>query len=347
MDPLPAPPPGITDIEVGAFGRINDPKMRDPYAQQWSLGWAWEFRPDFSFSVDYYHVLGIAESRVQNINPRILAVCSASYPGSTPADPRCVRGASTRFFDAAFEAAGVGAGRIEQTNMIGTTNRSRFDSVNFVLRKRFSHNYTLQASYVLSRSYSWGGRPTASYSGNGIAIAPELQFLDGEYGPTIFDERHRFVFSGHFRLRYGFEISPVFQVASARPFNFRSGADTDGDGRNTLDRVCAGSTTSNPLIPGVNAPFLCEQVPVNALRGDPLAQLDATFAKAFKFRERLTLRLYYQVYNLFNTNNFGNNYGQNAQTPSFNEPQGYAGGQGVGPATSGPLRSQFGFRLEW
>lgn len=352
VDPLPAPPVGAgTDIEIGAFGRINDPKITDPYAQQWSIGWAWQFHTDFAFSADYYHALGIHESRVQNINPRIRRLCSASFstvPGNNPADPRCVRGAGTRFFDAAFVAAGLGAGRLEQSNMIGTTNRSRFDSVNLVLRKRMSRNYTFQASYVISRSVSWGGRPTASYSGNGIAVTPENQFLDGEYQQTIFDERHRLVFSGIFRLPYGFEIAPIFQGSSARPFRFRSGVDTDGDGRTSIDRVCAGSTVTAPLIPGVGTtPFGCMQVPINSLRGDPFVQLDVSFAKAFTFKEQMSLRLYWEVYNLFNRDNFCNFFGENARSSTFNMPLGYCGGQGFGPAFSGPLRSQFGFRFQF
>lgn len=345
VDPLPAPAPGITDLEFGGFGRINDPNgYGDPYAQQWSLGWAWEFRPDWAFSVDYYHVLAIHEPRVININPRIREVCDALFPTANPADPRCVRGVDTRFLDAAFEAAGVGAGRLEQTNMIGTTNRSRFDSVNFVLRKRLSHNFMMNAHYILSWSRSWGGRPTASYSGNGIAITTDHQFLPGEFGPTIFDERHRFVWSGHFQLPYGIEITPIFQAASARPFNFTTGRDTDGDGRSTIDRVCEGSTVDVPIIAEG-----CQQVRINALRGDPFAQLDVRFGKAFRFhQERLALRLYWEFYNLFDTNNFGNNFGNNASAPStFDQPLGYFGGQGFGGATSGPLRSQFGFRLEW
>jgi hypothetical protein len=367
VDSLPVPAGVITDLEFGGFGRINDPKMRDPYVQQSSIGWAWQFSPDFAFSVDYYHVLGIAESRVQNINPLLSSLCAADrtpppgnviigprYSGGNPSDPRCVRADDTRFFDAAFAAVpGVGAGRLEQTNMIGTTNRSQFNSVNFVLKRRFSKHYTFQASYVLSKAESWGGRPTASYSGNGIAITPELQFGPGEFGPSIFDERHRFVFSGVFELPYGFEVAPVMQFASARPYHFRSGADTNGDGRTTLDRVCVGSTISAPVFPttnattGVSSNFGCQQVGVNSLRGDNLAQIDVRFAYAFKFRERMSFRVIYEIYNLFDTNNFGNNFGQNAQSSTFNTALGYAGSQGFGAPTSGPFRSQFGFRFEF
>jgi len=161
------------------------------------------------------------------------------------------------------------------------------------------------------------------------------------------------VFSGHFVLPWGFEVSPLMQFASARPFNFRATADTDGDGRTTLDRVCVGSTVSNFILPvtdtvtGISSNFGCEQVRINPLRGDRLVQIDLRTAKVFKFKERYSVRLYYEVYNLFNTDNFGNNFGTNAQSSSFNTPLGYFGGQGFGPATSGPLRSQFGFRFEF
>lgn len=361
VDPLPAGGSGLSTIAQGAFGRINDPRMRDPYAQQWSIGWAWQFRPDYAFSADYYHVLGIAEPRVQNINPQILPVCDARYPGSNPADARCVRGATSRFFDRVFVDGGfpldmAGRPRLEQINMIGTTNRSRFDSINFVLRKRYSRNFTAQASYVLSWSRSWGGRPSSSYSGNAIAIAPENQFKRSEFGPTVVDELQRLTLSGHFRLPYGFEVSPIFQAASARPYGFRAGADTDGDGLITLDRVCEGSTVENPLIPGVRGtPFLCQQLPVGALRGDPFAQLDVRFAKAVKFGERYTVRMFWELHNLANTNNFGNNFGTNASDPTlFHRPQSYfggtggdrTGGAGFG-AITGPRRSQFGFRFEF
>jgi len=351
VDPLPAPRPGITDLETGGFGRINDPAMRDPYSQQASLGWAWQIRPNYAFSVDYYHVLGLHEPRVLNINPRILQVCGDPnvWAGANPSDARCVNGANTRYFDAAFAAAGLGAGRLGQTNMIGTNNRSRFDTFNFQLRKRLSRSFLFQTNYVLSWSRSWGGRPTSSYSGNAIAITPEIQFAPAEFGPTIFDERHRVVASGVFQLPYGFEIAPIFQAASARPYFFRSGVDTDGDGLIRIDRVCAGSTISAPLIAGRNAPFLCTPVPVTSLRGDPFAQMDVRFGKAFRFAgERMSLRLYWEFFNLFNRNNFGNNFSENASAANFAQPLGYFGGNsGFGPAYGGPLRSQFGFRFEW
>ena len=345
-DPLPAPAPGISNIAFGAFGRINDPHFDDPWSQQWSIGGAWQMSGDVAFSVDYYHVLGTHEPRVLNINPKLASICTSGFSTSNLTDPRCVRGTKTRFFDAAFAAAGVGAGSLEQINMIGTNNRSRFDSVNFQVRKRMSHHFTAQASYVLSWAKSWGGRPTSSYSGNSVAITPENQFLPGEYGPSNFDERHRFVASGIFQLPAGFEIAPIFQAAAARPFNFRAGTDIDGDGRSSIDRVCVGGVISAPTAAS-NFTHGCQQTSVNTLRGVPFVQLDLRTAKVFKFGERAQLRLLWEFYNLFNRNNFCNDFQQNAQASNFNQPLGYCGGQGFGPAFSGPLRSQFGFRFEF
>jgi carboxypeptidase family protein len=347
VDPLPAPAPGLTDLAFGGRGRINDPKMTDPWAQQASIGWSWQFSPDYAFSADYYHVLGTHEPRVLNDNPRISSVCNPTFGGNT-ADPRCVRGTSTRLLDAAFAAAGIGAGRVEEIRDVSTTNRSLFDSINFQLKKRMSHNFLMQASYVVSWSRSWGGRPTASYGGTAQAIARENQFKSYEFGPTNSDQRHRFVLSGVFNLPVGFELAPILQAGSALPVNFIAGTDIDGDGRRTIDRVCVGST-AQPLnriaTPG------CQQVKPNSVRVDPFFQLDLAAAKRFKFGEAKSLRLFWEFHNLTNRFNKCNAVQNNSTSSSFLKPlQGpisgpYCAGAGFGPGFSTPFRSQFGFRF--
>lgn len=243
VDPLPAPAViNNTNLEVGAVGRINDPTLQDPYVQKWSLGVETKLGQDYVLSGDYVHTLGLHENRVQNINPLIGNICNPAFPGSTPASPLCVSGATTRFFDKAFVDAGLGAGRLSQINMFTSTNRSLYDSWATTLRRRTRHT-VLSASYILSSSRGWGGQPTASYSGNGIAVTPEFQFSPGEFGPTRIDERHRVVASGLFDLPYGFQISPIIQFATARPYSLNTGTDVDGDGRSTagsLKRHSAG-----------------------------------------------------------------------------------------------------------
>jgi hypothetical protein len=109
----------------------------------------------------------------------------------------------------------VGAGRLGQINMLTPTNRSVFDSWTTSFQAR-ARRMTFKVSYVLSSSRAWGGQPTASYGGNGIAITPEQQFGAEEFGPTRIDERHRVVASGVFNMRWGIQLSPIIQLASAR-----------------------------------------------------------------------------------------------------------------------------------
>lgn len=342
VDPLPAGAAGLTDIETGALGFINDPRMTDPYAQQWSLGWQWQFSPNHAFTADYYHVLGIDEPRVLLVNPQIRTVCDPGFAGSNPADPRCVAGPTTRLLDAAWLAIGEPTGRLSEIRLLGTNNRSVFDSVNLQLKRRFTRKFTFQTSYVVSWARAWGGRPTSSYGGTSLAIAPENQFRENEFSYSNHDERHRFVASGYVQLPWGFEVAPIFQAASARPFDFLANTDLDGDGRRRIDRVCVGSTPASPIV--TNG---CQQEDYNSLRGKPFVQLDVRTAKNFRLGETASLKFIWEFYNLFDRDNFCDAFGENQGTATFNEPIGYCGAQGFGSPFAGPLRSQFGLRFEF
>ena len=377
VDPLPAPPAGTTgtDLEVGAFGRINDPTMKDPYVQKFSLGFETQLGTKYILSSDYVHTTGTHEPIVLNINPRLGSLCNPAFPGSNPASPRCVRGASTRYFDQAFVAAGLGAGRLEQINMFSASNRSRFDSWTTTLRRR-TRRTLFSASYVLSSAKSWGGLPTASYSGNGAAVTPENQFRPDQYGPSRIDERHRIVMSGVFNLPYGFELAPILQYASARPFSLNSGLDLDGDGRGGppqgVDRLCVGADPAavfaargDSAALGLLNPLGCQQIPVNSERegfitdaaGNVIGRrngryfnVDLRVQKVFNLGERFKLRGYMNFFNLFNTENlsFGDRLGHSYATSvgNFLQPASLYG-PGFGPAVGIPFTLQLGARLDF
>ncbi|MEQ1921466.1 MAG: hypothetical protein ABL952_03055, partial [Pyrinomonadaceae bacterium] len=372
VDPLPALPPGFSfaNLAVGAVGRINDPDATEPYVQKFSIGIQRELTPRMSISSDFVHTLGVHEPRFLNINPQIKGVCDPLYPNATPASPRCVRGAASRVLDQAFVAAGLPANRLEQINMFATTNRSLFDSWATTLKYR-TNKMLLNASYVLAFSRAWGGQPTASYSGNGIAITPENQFAAGEFGPTRLDERHRFVLNGVFNLKWGFQISPIVQIASARPFSANTGIDIDGDGLTTIDRLCDGvSLASVFAVRGNNAaiqalnPRGCRQQSVNQYRSGffvdasgavreishRFINVDVRATKTFSFGERYKLNAYIDFYNVFNTDNlaFGSNarLGLNAATSAatFMQPSSLFG-PGFGPPIGRPFTAQLGARF--
>ncbi len=372
VDPLPTPPANAndTDLAPGAFGRINDPIMRDPYVQKFSIGFERQLGKALVLSSDYVHTLGIHEPRVQNINPRIRNICDPAFPSSTPSSPLCVRGAGTRFFDKAFVDAGLGAGRLAQINMFTSTNRSRYDSWTTTLRRRGRHTL-YSASYVLSSSKAWGGQPLASYSGNGIAITPEQQFRPEEFGPTRIDERHRIVASGVFDLPYGFQLAPIVQFATARPYSTNTGFDVDGDGRSTVDRICASADPAAVFAARGNVgalralnPLGCTQVQVNSARtgfvvdssgsvrerSGRFFDTDLRITKAFSLGERFKLKTYANFFNLFNRENlsFAERRGLSPATSShdFRQPVSLYG-PGFGQPVGIPFTLQLGIRVDF
>ncbi|CAN5468907.1 hypothetical protein BH18ACI3_BH18ACI3_08440 [soil metagenome] len=380
VDTLPTPPAGFsfTDLAFGGFGRINDPDASEPYIQKFSIGFQHELTRRLSVSSDYIHTLGLNESRVQNINPQIRNICDAAFPGSTPTSPRCPRGASSRYFDQAFNELGLitfttgqpittGRARIEQINMIGTTNRSLFDSWTTTFKYRTA-NMLFNASYVLASSRSWGGQPVASYSGNGIATIPENQFKPEEFGPTRLDERHRIVVSGVFNLPWDFQLAPILQYATARPFSANAGFDLDGDGLTTNDRICSGvdpaavfAVRGNSAAIRALNPLGCVQSDVNNQRSGFIVDssgtreasgrffnLDLRVTKTFRFGERFGIAAYVDFYNLFNTENLAlaDRFARSPATSSaaFLQPQ-FLFGPGFGPQIGRPFTTQFGARF--
>jgi len=354
QDAFPAPTGALTDIAAGAVGRIVDPHITDPWSQQFSLGWAYQISPDYAFSADWYHILGTHEERVLNANPVIGPVCDPAY-GGDPANPRCVGEGgdptATRLMDLAFQTAGIGSGRFAQIYDYGTNNRSMYDGINFQLRKRMTHHIMFQTSYVLSWSRAWGGFPVASYGGSGLAVTPQQQFQPNEFNRTNFDERNRFVFSGVFDLPAKFQISPIFQAASGRPYSELAASDIDGDGRVLLDRVCVGSTVADPITtPG------CTMIKPNTLTGKPFVELDLRTSKYFMLGEHAKLWLYAEFYNLFNRANFCNSYEEDVTESTFNTPRAFCAGpsnaanggvSGASAAAIPSLHTQLGLRVEF
>jgi hypothetical protein len=356
VTPLPTPPPPTTDLAFGATPRLTNPRITDPWSQQFGIGYAWQINPDYAFSADYVHIIGTHEERVLNMNPTIKSVCDPSFSTSLPTSDAtygtvCPNGAGTRLMDQVFAATGFGVGHFNKIYDYSTNNRSFYDGINLQLRKRFSNRIQFQASDVISWSRSWGGFPVASYGGSGLAVDPAFQFLPYQFGYTNFDERNRFTFSGVFQLPKGFSINPIFTAASARPYNMIAGSDLDGDGRSAIDRVCQGSTLGSFIYtPG------CNQVKPNTLRGKPYVNMNLRLDKQFAIGERVNLYLYWELYDLFNTANFCNSYEENTQAPNFNTPQSYCNGpsnsayaglSGFQAAAVPAFSSQFGFRVNF
>lgn len=334
IDPLPTIPAAQTQLAAGNTGRIMDPDYRNPYTQQWNLGYSWQLNSYSVLEFEYTHVLGLHESKTVNVNPtRRLFLDSAGNE------------ITSRPLTAAFTAAGLPAlGRIDLET---STGRSRYDGLNVSYRQRLHRSVSLNANYTLSRALAYNGNAAAFRN---RAWNPFALFDPSEFGPTPTDSRHRFTMSGVVNLPGGFQVAPVVQLESARPYTSGYGGTVDilgsGSGRGTSHVLLLNSSPTD--LKGTLTAFGDPSVAANAvkyrnclrasqchfasfdnLRGQPYYQLDARVTKNFKLRERSNLALIFQVFNLTNRANFGNNFVTDVRQANFATPTNFLTPSGV------------------
>src|SRR2546422_1049245 len=339
VDPLPTIPPPITTLTAGAVGRLMAPDYRNPYSQEWNIGFAHSFNANTVAEIEYVHELGLHEEKRAFLN----------YVDPTT---------GVRTLSAALAAAGQP--QIGRISMETSWGRSRYDGMNVNLHRRMANRFSVNTTYTLSRGLAYNGN-AASYS-NAITD-PRFPLLPSDFGPVPNDELHHWSVSGVVDLPWGFQIAPIMQVASARPYNITSGVTNllgFGSGPAAAHAIVPTNDPSNILF-GVtqttsalrNCYFVtltCKQASFDALRGQPYFDLDMRLTKLIKFGERSNLKLIFQTFNLTNRANYGNNYDFNVRNSlasrgsTFGTPLGYIGCNANGCTRSIPIsfRAEFG-----
>src|SRR5438309_3328028 len=131
--------------------------------------------------------------------------------------------------------------------------------MNLDLKKRFSRNFQFLASYTWSHSID------DSSDLQTLLLPQDNRNFRAERADSLFDQRHRFVFSsviaspaewhsgsGLQRFLSDFVVAPIFEISSGRPFNILSNSDTNNDQSNQTDRpsVLPDGTLCVPGAPG-------------------------------------------------------------------------------------------------
>ncbi|MBA3441576.1 MAG: TonB-dependent receptor, partial [Pyrinomonadaceae bacterium] len=136
-------------------------------------------------------------------------------------------------------------GSVNAQNSDGNSN---YNAMNLELKKRFSHNFQFLGSYTWSHSID------DSSDLQTLLLPQDNRILSAERADSLFDQRHRFVFSGvlaapeslrnssSFAGRFfaDFIIAPILEISSGRPFNILTGVDTNNDQSNQTDRPNVG-----------------------------------------------------------------------------------------------------------
>src|SRR5207237_3300218 len=248
----------------------------------------------------------------------------------------------------AYAAAGI-------TNMPGrltvdrSFGRSRYDGLNVSFRRRMANHWSLNTTYTLSRGVGYRG--SAASFGN-AAVNPNNPYRVKDFGVVPNDELHHWSVSSVVDLPWGFQISPIMQLASARPWNASSGLDVYNSTTSGISTPSAIVLASNPgnlqANKGLSAAQLraclfsgqCIESHFDQVRGIPYFQLDTRVSKMIKFGEQKNLKLIFQGFDLTNRANYGNNYFTNVRTATFGTPAGYITGSGTIVPKS--FRAEFG-----
>ena len=189
---------------------------------------------------------------------------------------------------------------------------SFYNALNIELKKRFSTNLQFAASYTWSHS---------------IDDSSDLQTLlkpqdntnfRAERANSLFDQRHRFVFSGIVsspenwksgsglqKFMHGFSFAPILEIGSGRPFNIIAPGDANGDFQSTNERpsVRADGTLCQA---GVDAGCNQNIFPQNGTLGRNMGithnyfTLDARLTRKIRITERMGLDIIFEGFNLFN-----------------------------------------------
>ena len=219
---------------------------------------------------------------------------------------------------AVFNGAIVGAGTLARPGLVSTfgdinaqvsDGNSVYHAANFELRRRFANNFQFLASYT------WSHAIDDSSDLQTLLLPQDVTRLDLDRADSLFDQRHRFVFSGvlaspaswrggggwHSFLA-DFIVAPIFEVSSGRPFNILSGVDTNRDLSSSTDRpnVRADGSLCVPGPPDCGPLFSTGSLGRNTGLTHSYQSLDLRVARTVPLGERMRLEIIAEGFNLFN-----------------------------------------------
>jgi len=326
---------------------IVDPSFRFPYVLQSSLQIEQEILPDtvLSMGTMWTHGVHLISSSAYDLNllPPTGRTTYVVCPPNTveiPCQGRQVVGPN-------LDSGRLQEGRIDpnlgQINALISPGVNNYNSL-FVQLRRNMHN-----GLALQTSYTWA----KNMMSNGVDFNNQFDFSN-THAPYLLDQRHRIIISGvyqpflqkHFQSSFvnalltNWTASTVMQFSSGRPYAaLLTGACTNSTAQSGLDNLdCSGAnntvndtavnqTTANSAL-GINGAGPSPSVGLDSFYGPWTQQIDLGLARRFPIKERQSLTLEMQVFNLLNHPNW---YVQNGNgvNPNQYQPVGSNCGDGT------------------
>jgi len=214
---------------------------------------------------------------------------------------------------AALDAALMGANTLRTPGLItpfGAVNaqssdgNSTYNALNIELNRRFADNFMFRASYTWSHSID------DSSDLQTLLLPQDVNNFRAERSDSLFDQRHRFVFSGVVASPQGwresdavwkkifadFKVAPIIELSAGRPFNIITNQDTNNDQSSQTDRPNV-DANGNLTIPSA---FQTGNLARNRGITHSFANVDLRLTRSFYFGERFKLDLIGEAFNMFN-----------------------------------------------
>jgi hypothetical protein len=301
-----------------------------PYSQNWNLSIERAIAKDYLLDVRYVGNKGTHLPRFIEANPSIYG------PGVNANNNNEIREYTT------CNAAGIC--NYGSVGLIADDSSSTYHALEIAFSRQYSHGLSFLVSYWFSKSLDYistlnvaGSAPTLVAGENDLAQNPFD--LRAEHGPSLFDARNRFVFSGTWALPLwhaapkaaafltnGWQLNTITSISSGTPFTVYDSADVSLQGSapeisgfySSRPDLISDPNTGQPHTPNEwvsRAPFL-QLNPVtqagqfgnegrNVVRGPGIEDVDLSLFKYFAIDERRRVQFRAECFNLLNHPNFG------------------------------------------
>jgi len=214
----------LTDASGGISPATADPNYNDGYIQSYNLNLQQQITPSTGVMVGYFGSRGTHLNMQINENQLV--------PGTTPGvyvRPFANLSPTSPIIPVAPSGAQLTAlGNITDNTSIGY---SKYNALWVTATKHFSKGLTFNTNYVWSHSEDTNSR---SFEGIGL-VTQDSTHPYGDFGPSDFDARNHFTFSGVYdlpftrnRLVSGWRIGTIAQLQSGNPLNIVSGSPSTG-----------------------------------------------------------------------------------------------------------------------
>jgi hypothetical protein len=309
----------------------DNPNRRNPYTDQFTAGYERQLGADLSASADYVHSNSRDLLMLLNLNPQ-----QRSNPNVNASTLARIGSPALSTATAALQAkyAGFGPFTAAVTQFVNT-GRLDYNALLLQVRKRFSRNYSTQVSYTLADT-------RGNTSGNGAPVSNfqvgQDMHLELNEGPSDFDVRHNFTFSGTALVphTYGLNVSWVARALSGSPFSLINGAvDPDLNGIQA-EPLAAAEYTGNGKNAYTVKGYRSER---NGARGPGFVNLDMRIGYRLPLSSTRRIEIAADLFNLTNRTNFLTPTG-NQTSPQFLLLTGYS-------TSYAPRKLQVGARVQF